>query len=75
MLVSISLGGAPFDDCGLNIDFVLELEAPHPSSQVIRYRKFFRRVSHVMLLVSPNRFLVSVNQDSPSREGRAFTLG
>ncbi|KAH7511596.1 hypothetical protein FEM48_ZijujMtG0001500 (mitochondrion) [Ziziphus jujuba var. spinosa] len=42
----------------------------HPSNQVIRYRKFFRRESHAMLLVSPNRFLVSVNQDSPSREGR-----
>lgn len=41
----------------------------HPSSQVIRYRKFVR--PHAMLLLSPNRFLVSVNQDSPSREGRA----
>lgn len=50
----------------------------HPSNQVIRYRKFFRRESHAMLLVSPNRFLVSVNQDSPSREGREslyFRLG
>ncbi|KAL8155825.1 hypothetical protein AgCh_001023 [Apium graveolens] len=28
-----------------------------------------------MLLLSSNRFLVSVNQDSPSREGRAFILG
>ncbi len=34
VLVSISFGGAPLDDCWLNIDFVLELEGPpsiHPS--------------------------------------------
>src|SRR5262249_48123960 len=50
----------------------LSWRALPPSSQVIRYRKFVRRLSHAMLLVSPNRFLVSVNQDSPSREGKSF---
>ncbi|CAK8561291.1 unnamed protein product [Lathyrus sativus] len=53
----------------------LSWRALPPSSQVIRCRKFSRRVSHAMLLVSPNRFRLSVNQDSPSREGRALTFG
>ena len=38
VLVSISLGGAPLDDCGLNIDFVLELEGPPSIHRINRIK-------------------------------------
>ncbi|KAL4369505.1 hypothetical protein GQ457_05G033900 [Hibiscus cannabinus] len=42
VLVLISLGAASFDDCGLNIDFVLGLEGPsiHPSVPSVGQSRF-----------------------------------
>lgn len=76
VLVSIPLGGALLDDCWLNISFV-RVPNLHPSSQVIRYRKFFRRLSHASSFselvpsLSQSRFTIKRGKSLYFRLGRS----